>query len=333
MEVSKPIITTANIGWSYDTHPNYPYLINEHGEYWINREGVAMSGTAATWNSALPDATNEERLAYYAELMAAQMEAFRTERAYIGLLFFCGLGSSFPSAQGVTSDILSPDVSSPESLQIRPYIKKLLKNAFSDLGIVIDEYTDVVKRGDNIELPIVLINDTGKAVKDLPVTIKIMNGDTVLYAERFTMSVDAFSKDKNGLSRKNLSIRVPSFRDWCKDGSILTVTASYELNGEEVYSQRKWNIKDGESSDEELPIYDWLVETESSEDDTEIQNSSEETSDELPSGEINSEVTSDQNDATPSKGWFVPLVIGVILATFAIAVGGIAMFKKNKRGK
>ena len=65
----------------------------------------------------------------------AQMEAFRTERAYIGLLFFCGLGSSFPSAQGVTSDILSPDVSTAESLQIRPYTKELLKNAFDRLGL------------------------------------------------------------------------------------------------------------------------------------------------------------------------------------------------------
>ena len=258
MNVSKPIVTTADIGWTYDQYPDHPYLINESGEYWINREGAAMSGTAGTWNNALPGATNEERLAYYAELMAAQMEAFRTERAYIGLLFFCGLGSSFPSAQGVTSDILSPDVSTAESLQIRPYTKELLKNAFADLGIVIDEYTEEVKRGQKLRLPIVLVNDTGAAVTDLPVTLKIMSGDTVLYAERITMSVDAFSADNKGLSTETLEITVPAFRDYCKNKSVLTVTASYELNGETVYSQRKWTIQGGDFTDDPLPTYDWL---------------------------------------------------------------------------
>jgi hypothetical protein len=217
-----------------------------------------MSGTAGTWNNALPGATNEERLAYYAELMAAQMEAFRTERAYIGLLFFCGLGSSFPSAQGVTSDILSPDVSTAESLQIRPYTKELLKNSFADLGIVIDEYTEEVKRGQKLRLPIVLVNDTGAAVTDLPVTLKIMSGDTVLYAERITMSVDAFSAENKGLSTETLDITVPAFRDYCKNRSVLTVTASYELNGETVYSQRKWTVQGGDFTDDPLPTYDWL---------------------------------------------------------------------------
>ncbi len=262
MDVSKPIVTTANIGWAYDTHPDHPYLINEHGEYWINREGAAMSGTAGTWNSALPNATNEERLAYYAELMAAQIEAFRTERAYVGILFFCGLGSSFPSAQGVTGDILSPDVSTAESLEIRPYTKELLKNAFADLGIIIDDYTEEVRRNRQLRLPIVLVNDTGKDITDLPVTLKIMNGDTVLYAERVTMSVNAFSKDERGVATETLTVTVPAFRDWCADNTTLTVTASYELDGETVCSQRKWMVKGGTLSDDELPVHDWLIEEE-----------------------------------------------------------------------
>lgn len=267
MNVSKPIVTTADIGWTYEQYPDHPYLINEHGEYWINREGAAMSGTAGTWNNALPRATNEERLVYYADLMAAQMEAFRTERAYIGLLFFCGLGSSFPSAQGVTSDILSPDVSTAESLQIRPYTKERLKNAFADLGIVIDEYTEDVKRGAKLRLPIVLVNDTGKAITDLPVTLKIMNGDTVLYAERITMSVDAFSKDSKGLSTETLTVTVPAFRDYCGNRQVLTVTASYELNGETVCSQRKWTVQGGDFTDDPLPTYDWLEREEETETD------------------------------------------------------------------
>ncbi len=264
MDNKTPIITLADIGWTSSDYPDYPYFINEHGEYWISREGAAMSATAGTWNAALPGATNEERLAYYAELMAAQIETYRAGRAYVGIFFFCGLASSFPTAQGVTCDVLSPDVSTAASLEIRPYTKELLANAYADLGIAVECYTEEVRRGERIRLPITLINDTGRAITDLPVTVKLMSGDTVLWAERVTMSVDAFSADAKGLSTENLSVTVPAFRDFCADQTTLTLTASYELDGETVYSQRKWTIKGGDVlSDEPLPTYDWLVEGES----------------------------------------------------------------------
>ncbi len=260
MDNKNPIITLADIGWTAADYPDHPYYINEHGEYWINREGAAMSATAGTWNAALPGATNEERLTYYAELMAAQIEAYRAGRAYVGLFFFCGLASSFPSAQGVTCDVLSPDVSTAESLEIRPYTKELLANAYADLGIAIECYTEEVRRGDRIRLPITLINDTGKAITDLPVTLKLLSSDTVLWAERITMSVDAFSADDRGLSTQSLSVTVPAFRDFCADRTTLTLIASYELDGEVVYSQRKWLVRGGSAlSDDPLPTYDWLV--------------------------------------------------------------------------
>ncbi len=334
MNVKKPIVTTADIGWTYDTHPDHPYLVNEHGEYWINREGAAMSGTAGTWNSALSGATNEERLTYYAELMAAQMEAFRTERAYIGLLFFCGLGSSFPSAQGVTSDILSPDVSTAESLQIRPYTKELLKNAFADLGIVIDEYTEDVKRGQKLRLPIVLVNDTGKDITDLPVTLKIMNGNTVLYAERITMSVETFSKDNKGLASETLTVTVPSFRDWCENGTTLTVTASYELDGETVYSQRKWLVKGGETSDAELPVYDWLTKDDPAETETEAADTrpapdtDKEPTDTAAQPDVDPSVTT---DASASKGGCGSAVSGAAVLTALTLTAAVAHKRSKKK--
>lgn len=329
MNVSKPVITTADIGWTYDDFPDHPYLINEHGEYWINREGAAMSGTAGTWNAALPNATNEERLTYYAELMAAQIEAFRTERAYIGLLFFCGLASSFPSAQGVTCDILSPDVSTAESLQIRPYTKELLKNAYADLGIVIDEYTEDVKRGDKLRLPIVLVNDTGEAVTDLPVTLKIMSGDTVLYAERITMSVDAFSADNKGLSTETLAVTVPAFRGYCENGETLTVTASYTLDGETVYSQRKWTVKGGELSDDPLPTYDWL--TEENETETTPDETTPEPAETEPSAPTDTEergTASESETASAEKG-----CRSTVSAAFPLLAAGCALVLSKKREK
>lgn len=259
MNNKTPIVTTADIGWTADQYKGHPFIINEHGEYWINREGLPMSGTAGTWNSAKPGLTKEERLVYYADLMAAQVEAFRAGRAYAGLQFFCGLGSSFPSAVGVTSDILSPDVSTAESLQIRPYIKSLLKNSFADLGIVIDTYTEARRVGSRVELPVTLVNDTGADITDLPVTLVVRSGDTVLYADRKLMSVAAFSASDAGLSTERFSFNIPNFKGYCESGKELVVEAYYKLGDETVTSQRKWTLLNGNLTEEAPPVYDWLA--------------------------------------------------------------------------
>lgn len=347
MEVSKPIITTANIGMTYENYPDHPYIMNEHGEYWINREGAAMSGTAGTWNNALPGATNEERLTYYADLMAAQIEAFRTERAYVGLLFFCGLSSSISSAQGVTSDILSPDVSTAESLQIRPYTKARLADAFADLGIVIDEYTEEVKRGTTMTLPILLINDTGRDIRDLPVTLTIKRGDTVLYAERITLSVNALSASERGIAQEILSVEVPSYRDYCGNRKTLTVTASYELDGQTVSSQRKWKIVRGGSSlcDDELPVYDWLDESDETDTETTAQTETDTTPETEPDSEAETAtlpetavapdpVTETDAPAASESGCGSMLdggILAVALPTAAILLGSRRRRRKGNR--
>jgi len=258
MENTKPIVTTANIGWTADQYTGHPFIMNEHGEYWINREGVPMSGTAGTWGMAKPNLKNAERDIYYADVVTAQIEAFRAGRAYTGLMFFCGLGSSFPSAKGVTSDILAPDVSTAESLEIRPYIKKLLKCSFAPLGITIDSYTETRMPGDSVEIPVVLINDTGADVNDLDVTLLVRSGDTVLYADHATMSVKAFSASCDGLATHVFKFNVPAYAGYCEGDEKLTVQAYYTLNGECVISQRKWTMDYGTTNNKSLPTYSWL---------------------------------------------------------------------------
>ncbi len=257
---SKPVLTMADIGWTCETYPDHPFILNEHGELWVSRDGIPMSGTAGTWASHLPNASPEERLTYYADVMAAQMEAFRAQRAYSGLLFFCGLGADFPDHVGITCDILSPDVSTAESLQIRPYIKELLSNAFADLGIVTEYYQETVKRGQKISVPVKLINDTGADVTGLTVVITIQSGDTVLYANRTSMSVDAFSAESNGLASHTFDVTIPAYEGYCDNGDELYLIASYTLDGQTVYSRRKIQVKGGsDTNSDPLPEYDWLT--------------------------------------------------------------------------
>ncbi len=259
MTTLRPRVTTIDLGWKESDYEGHAFILNEHGEYWINREGRPMSATEDRWNNALPGVSNEKRLSYFCELMSAQLEAFRAGRSYSGLLFFCGLGSSTPSALGVTSDVLEPDVSRAGTLSIHPYFKYLMENTNAPLGIVINTYTEKRAAGDNITVPVVLVNDTGKDVTELPVTLVVRAADgTVLWAERRTMSVPAFSADNKGTSTELFELAVPSLKKYCAPGSELTVQAYYVLDGRTVFSQRKWTVSGGKLTDGGLPGYDWL---------------------------------------------------------------------------
>ena len=256
MTVDRPIVTTIDVGWNVADYPNHAYIINEHGEYWISRDGQPMSAITGTWDKVLPGATNEERLTYYADLMAAQIEMFRTGRAYSGIQFFCGLTSSPSGAHGVTCDVLSPDVSTAESLQIRPYTKERLHDAFAELGISVNFFDDRITRGSRIFVPVTLINDTGEDIVDLPVTLMFKSGDTVLYKEVVYMSVDAFSGGKTGLTTEEFRLVVPGYHDYCENKSVITVSASYEIDGDVISSERDFGLLGGPFVEGEPPVYE-----------------------------------------------------------------------------
>lgn len=259
MTKTSPVVTTIDLGWKESTYKGHAFILNEHGEYWINREGKAMSATEARWNGARPGLSDEERLTYYCDLMVAQLEAFRAGRAYTGLLFFCGLTSSSPSALGVTGDVLEPDVSSAKTLSVHPYFKYLMENTNATLGIVIDTYIENRTPGETVSVPVKLINDTNKAVNDLPVTLVIRTADgKVLWAEQRTMSVAAFSQDNDGTATAFFDLFVPAYKKYCEEGKELLVQAFYTLDGKTVFSQRKWTMKKAALTDGSVPGYSWL---------------------------------------------------------------------------
>ena len=134
-----------------------------------------------------------------------------------------------------------------------------MENTNAPLGIVINTYTEKRAAGDNITVPVVLVNDTGKDVAELPVTLVVRAADgTVLWAERRTMSVAAFAPDNSGTATESFTLSVPAFKKYCAQGSELTVQAYYVLDGRTVFSQRKWTVSGGKLTDGGLPAYDWL---------------------------------------------------------------------------
>jgi len=249
-------------------------------------------------------------------------------------LFFCGLGSDFPDHVGITCDILSPDVSTAESLEIRPYIKELLSNAFADLGIVTQYYSENVKRGEPISVPVKLINDTGKDINDLTVILTVQSGNTVLYADRTTMNVSAFSQENDGLASHAFKLNVPSFDKYCDNGDELYLISSYTLDGETVYSRRKLIVRGGDDkTDDLLPEYDWLPDNNESSDpeNNSEDNSSEGSISDADVSETPSNISAGEEEQHKPGSKLVIIFI-VLFAVSCVSVG-ILIYKKKSNAK
>ncbi|MCR4413557.1 MAG: discoidin domain-containing protein [Thermoguttaceae bacterium] len=131
-----------------------PYLINEYGWLWINRDGTLPTLTVDVYKRLLGEtATVEQRRHYYARTLAAKTEFWRSKRLCAGVLHFCGLGYSRPDGQ--TSDHWL-DV---KELKLEPLFEKYVKDAFAPTGIMLDFWSDELPPGDKRDLSVVVIND------------------------------------------------------------------------------------------------------------------------------------------------------------------------------
>ena len=148
-----------DIGPGWHTHPfinkaKPPYLINEYGWLWINRDGSLPTLTVEVYKRLLGEnATVEQRRQYYARTLAAKTEFWRGRRLCAGVLHFCSLGYSRPDGQ--TSDHW---IDVPK-LVYEPNFRRYVADAFNPVGIMIDAWADTYPAGQPQEFPVQVIND------------------------------------------------------------------------------------------------------------------------------------------------------------------------------
>ncbi len=131
-----------------------PYLINEYGWLWINRDGSLPTLTVDVYKRLLGEnASAEDRRRYYARTLAAKTEFWRVRRQCAGVLHFCGLGYSRPDGQ--TSDNFT-DV---KALEFEPHFFRFVRDAFAPVGVVIDFWEDRVAKGTAASIPVRVVND------------------------------------------------------------------------------------------------------------------------------------------------------------------------------
>jgi beta-galactosidase len=193
----------------------YMKLVNEYGWLWLNRDGTPTTLTRELYANLLGKDNNEaSRRHLYASYLAAETEFWRCHRQCASVLHFTAL--AYSRSDGQTSDHFT-DV---ENLIYEKEFLKYIPDAFSPIGLMLDEWGNKIKTGIKHEYKIMAINDlepewNGKLF------LRIYDADKVI-AEKFVeIAIPSF-----GSVSVNLDLVSPDHQ------GLYTVIASLESDGE-----------------------------------------------------------------------------------------------------
>ncbi len=163
-------------------HP--PYIINEYGWLWLNRDGTPTTLTRQIYENTLgANATADERRLYYARTLAAMTEFWRAKRKCAGVLHFCGLAYSRPDGQTCDNFI---DLG---ALKYEPFFFKYVRDAFSPVGVMIDLWKDEIEAGAELTVPVVVTNDLHQK-QAVTVEVRIEKGGRTIAEKTKRSTVD-----------------------------------------------------------------------------------------------------------------------------------------------
>jgi beta-galactosidase len=100
-----------------------------------------------------PESTTAQRRQLTARYHAALTEFWRAHRACAGVLHFCGLGYSRTNGQTCDNFI---DI---EKLTFEPEFQRYMADAFAPVGLMIDEWRSQLRPGQELNVPVIVIND------------------------------------------------------------------------------------------------------------------------------------------------------------------------------
>lgn len=133
-------------------------ILNEYGWLWLNRDGSTTKLTNDVYPKLLgPYPTSaEQRLKLDAYLLAGLTEFWRAYRHYAAVDHFVYLTGCEP--EGFTCDNFR-DV---RKLELDPYFKEYLSNAFAPLGVYINFWRPTLNAGSKHTFQVMMINDDAK---------------------------------------------------------------------------------------------------------------------------------------------------------------------------
>ncbi len=175
---------------------NVPIIINEYAWLWLNRDGTPTCLTDKVYNSLLgANSTTAQRRLLYAKYLAALTEFWRAHRECAGVLHFCGLGYSRPGDKprpegGATSDHFI-DL---EKLTFEPNFERLVRDAFSPVGLMLDFWDEQLAPGAERPLKVFVINDLYRSYMGA-VDLRIVRGKRVIFKQSKPCTVAGLGRE------------------------------------------------------------------------------------------------------------------------------------------
>ncbi|MDB5025627.1 MAG: Beta-galactosidase [Mucilaginibacter sp.] len=202
-------------GNQHRNHENFAVIINEYGWLWLNRDGTPTTLTRELYDNLLgANSTTAQRRHLYALYTAAETEFWRCHRQVAAVLHFTALGYS--RSDGQTSDHFID----PAKLEYESEFVKYMPDAFSPVGIMLDEWGDEIEAGKSHNFKILTIND-----KEInwsgSVHIQILKGESVVFDKLAPLTISSYGQ-------KELAISC----DLPKEKGLFTVQAVLVKNGE-----------------------------------------------------------------------------------------------------
>ncbi len=168
-----------------------PYIINEYGWMWLNRDGTPTKLTVNVYKNLVgEDATVQTRRVCYARTLAAMTEFWRCRRKCAGVLHFCGLGYSRPG--GYTSDNFV-DIN---TLNYEPAFHRYVRDAFSPVGVMVDFWQSKLPAdAKHLRVPVVVINDLYEPWHG-KLKLTLSSANRVIWSGERSVTVEALGQQK-----------------------------------------------------------------------------------------------------------------------------------------
>ncbi|MDP4223890.1 MAG: glycoside hydrolase family 2 TIM barrel-domain containing protein [Bacteroidota bacterium] len=193
----------------------YMKIVNEYGWLWLNRDGSPTTLTAELYKNLLGAGSSEARRRHlYATWLAAETEFWRCHRKCSAVLHFTALAYSRPDGQ--TSDHFT-DV---RNLVYDPEFLKYIPDAFSPVGLMLDEWGNEIRSGVSHDYKIIAINDLEQEWNG-KVYLRIYDGDNLITESSSDIVIPAF-----GQTPVKMNLALP------KGTGTFTVVASLERENE-----------------------------------------------------------------------------------------------------
>ncbi|WOH38175.1 glycoside hydrolase family 2 TIM barrel-domain containing protein [Thalassotalea fonticola] len=207
-----PLNPTSIIQVTYPSDEN-PYIINEFGWLWLNRDGSATKLTDQIYPRLLgDDNTTDTRREAWAYLHAGLTGFWRAKRGYQGVQHFAYLSHSKPGTAYTSDNFIDL-----ENLVMEPRWHEYSKNVWSPAAVYIDKWSDDYQRGQTADIPLIMINDNLHTMNgEVQLFVTDEAGNVLQKSERVKVSLD-----KNGEQAFELEIKIPKRKQFVLFAQLL----------------------------------------------------------------------------------------------------------------